>query len=72
MYQLASYAQNVSPAPDQLAQAFHAQCQLNPNIPDWTSDTGATTHMLPNTNNLQHSTPTQGPANQANNSPGMP
>ncbi|KAJ0580159.1 putative RNA-directed DNA polymerase [Helianthus annuus] len=59
-YQLASYAQNVSPAPDQLAQAFHAQCQLNPNIPDWTSDTGATTHMLPNTNNLQHLTPTQG------------
>ncbi|KAJ0754857.1 putative transcription factor interactor and regulator CCHC(Zn) family [Helianthus annuus] len=71
-FQLASFAQTTPPTPDQLAQAFHAQCQLNSTIPDWTSDTGATTHMLPNSDNLSHSTPTQGPANQANASPGVP
>ncbi|KAJ0799808.1 putative RNA-directed DNA polymerase transcription factor Lambda-DB family [Helianthus annuus] len=58
-YQLSTYAAT-APSPDQVAQAFHAQCQINSTVPDWTSDTGATTHMLPNNNNLQSSTPTQG------------
>ncbi|KAJ0853298.1 putative RNA-directed DNA polymerase [Helianthus annuus] len=62
-FQLASFATSATPSPDQLAQAFHAQCNINSSVPDWTSDTGATTHMLPNNNTLQTSTPTQGNQN---------
>ncbi|KAJ0926327.1 putative RNA-directed DNA polymerase [Helianthus annuus] len=71
-FQLASYATAAVPSQEQLAQAFHSQCHINSTIPDWTSDTGATTHMLPNNNSLQNSTPTQGSTNQANPSPGVP
>ncbi|KAJ0702280.1 putative transcription factor interactor and regulator CCHC(Zn) family [Helianthus annuus] len=71
-FQLASFAQTASPNPEQLAHAFHAQCHVNANVPDWTSDTGATTHMLPNNTALQNSTPTQGSPNQANPSPRVP
>ncbi|KAM0067602.1 putative RNA-directed DNA polymerase [Helianthus debilis subsp. tardiflorus] len=58
-FHLASFAQSTA-SPDQLAQAFHAQCQLNATVPDWTSDTGATTHMLPNASPLQNTVPMQG------------
>ncbi|MFS7901705.1 putative transcription factor interactor and regulator CCHC(Zn) family [Helianthus anomalus] len=58
-FHLASFAQT-NANPDQLAQAFHAQCQLNATIPDWTSDTGATTHMLPNASSLQNTSPLPG------------
>ncbi|KAJ0912824.1 putative transcription factor interactor and regulator CCHC(Zn) family [Helianthus annuus] len=71
-FHLASYAASTNPTEDQMAQAFLAQCQVNPTVPDWTSDSGATTHMLPNNSLLQNSTPTQGPSNQANSSPGVP
>ncbi|KAJ0522025.1 hypothetical protein HanIR_Chr10g0477801 [Helianthus annuus] len=37
-----------------------AQCQVNPNIPDWTCNTGASDHMLPNTNGVTNPSPTQG------------
>ncbi|XP_076886107.1 uncharacterized protein LOC143535854 [Bidens hawaiensis] len=43
---LASYAQRVVPLDANLAQAFHAQCHITPNTPDWTADSGATVHML--------------------------
>uniref|UniRef100_A0A251UMJ3 Putative ribonuclease H-like domain-containing protein n=1 Tax=Helianthus annuus TaxID=4232 RepID=A0A251UMJ3_HELAN len=59
-FQLASYATAATPSQEQLAQAFHSQCHINSTVPDWTSDTGATTHMLPNNTSLQNSTPTQG------------
>ncbi|KAD3641226.1 hypothetical protein E3N88_30450 [Mikania micrantha] len=66
-YQLATFAASTNPTSmttdDQLAQAFHAQCHLNSTIPDWTSDTGASSHMLPTTNALQNSTPIQGNQN---------
>ncbi|KAM0053130.1 putative RNA-directed DNA polymerase [Helianthus debilis subsp. tardiflorus] len=42
---LANFATSAGSSAEHLAHAFHAQC----NIPDWTCDTGATTHMLPNT-----------------------
>ncbi|KAJ0808389.1 putative transcription factor interactor and regulator CCHC(Zn) family [Helianthus annuus] len=70
-FHLASFAQSTA-SPDQLAQAFHAQCQLNATVPDWTSDTGATTHMLPNASPLQNTVPMQGSTNQENASPRMP
>uniref|UniRef100_A0A251RWD9 Putative zinc finger, CCHC-type n=1 Tax=Helianthus annuus TaxID=4232 RepID=A0A251RWD9_HELAN len=56
-YHLASYAALALPTDDQLAQAFHAQCNLNATVPDWTSDTGASTHMLPTSTSLENSTP---------------
>ncbi|KAL9993023.1 putative transcription factor interactor and regulator CCHC(Zn) family [Helianthus debilis subsp. tardiflorus] len=71
-WHLASFAASVSPSDEQMAQAFHAQCHLNPSVPDWTSDTGATTHMLPNTTPLQNSSPVSGSSNEANSSTGMP
>ncbi|KAJ0490671.1 putative RNA-directed DNA polymerase [Helianthus annuus] len=46
---LASYAQRATPLDAHLAQAFNAQCNINP---DWTADSGATTHMLRSTNAL--------------------
>ncbi|XP_022003364.1 uncharacterized mitochondrial protein AtMg00810-like [Helianthus annuus] len=58
-YHLASYAAT-APSEEHLAQAFHAQCQLDPNVPDWTSDTGASSHMLPSNSTLPNATPTQG------------
>ncbi|KAJ0548675.1 hypothetical protein HanIR_Chr08g0386441 [Helianthus annuus] len=58
-FHLASFAQSTA-SPDQFAQAFHAQCQLNATVPDWTSDTGATTHKLPNALPLQNTAPMQG------------
>ncbi|KAM0042241.1 putative transcription factor interactor and regulator CCHC(Zn) family [Helianthus debilis subsp. tardiflorus] len=69
-FHLASFAQSTA-SPDQLAQAFHAQCQLNTTVPDWTSDTGATTHMLPNALPLQNTATMQGSTNQENASPRM-
>ncbi|XP_076949297.1 uncharacterized protein LOC143621895 [Bidens hawaiensis] len=49
---LASYAQRVTPLDANLAQAFHAQCNVNP---DWTADSGATAHMLRSTDGLDES-----------------
>ncbi|KAJ0881645.1 putative transcription factor interactor and regulator CCHC(Zn) family [Helianthus annuus] len=71
-WHLASFAASASPSDEQMAQAFHAHCNLSPSVPDWTSDTGASTHMLPNTTPLQNSSPVSGSSNEANNSAGMP
>ncbi|KAM0009620.1 putative RNA-directed DNA polymerase [Helianthus debilis subsp. tardiflorus] len=60
---LASYAQRAVPLDANLAQAFQAQCNIAPNTPDWTADTGATTHMLPNEHNLTESFADQGSKN---------
>ncbi|KAJ0837252.1 putative RNA-directed DNA polymerase [Helianthus annuus] len=59
-HQLTSFASSVTPSEAQLAQAFHAHCQLNASTPDWTSDTGASDHMVPNNFTLPLSTPTHG------------
>ncbi|KAJ0864428.1 putative RNA-directed DNA polymerase [Helianthus annuus] len=57
---LATYAQQRPSIDANLAQAFHASCTLNPNQPDWTSDTGATTHMVPPDTPLNSSAPYSG------------
>ncbi|KAJ0614260.1 putative RNA-directed DNA polymerase [Helianthus annuus] len=51
---LACYAQRAPPLDANLAQAFQAQCNIVQNTPDWTADTGATTHMLPSSNGLDN------------------
>ncbi|KAJ0448581.1 putative transcription factor interactor and regulator CCHC(Zn) family [Helianthus annuus] len=61
-YQLQSFAASGNISEANLAHAFHAQCT----IPDWTGDTGASDHMVPNNNSLSGSTPTQGPTQQEN------
>ncbi|KAJ0873660.1 putative RNA-directed DNA polymerase [Helianthus annuus] len=62
---LVGYAQKVSltPLDAHLAQAFQAQCNINSAIPDWTADTGATTHMLRSNNGLDESYADTGPKN---------
>lgn len=45
----------------QLAEAFHARCQLEPNKSDWWyADTGASAHMTPNTESLDSTAPYTG------------
>ncbi|KAM0066727.1 putative RNA-directed DNA polymerase [Helianthus debilis subsp. tardiflorus] len=69
---LQAFASSASPSEEHLAQAFHAQCQLNTTIPDWTCDTGASDHMIPNTHGVTNPSPTQGSPNQTGSSPGLP
>ncbi|KAD5803045.1 hypothetical protein E3N88_14405 [Mikania micrantha] len=54
--QLASYAQKSVSLDANLADAFHAQCNIASETPDWTADSGATTHMLPSNHGLNYST----------------
>ncbi|PWA93095.1 ribonuclease H-like domain-containing protein [Artemisia annua] len=43
---------------DTLAKAFHAQCHVHNNdAPDWNADSGATDHMAPNQESLDHVVP---------------
>ncbi|KAJ0433385.1 putative RNA-directed DNA polymerase [Helianthus annuus] len=69
---LATFATSVTPSEEQLAHAFHAQCNFNSIIPDWTCDTGASDHMVPNHNSVPNSSPTQGQTNQECPSPREP
>ncbi|KAF5821146.1 putative RNA-directed DNA polymerase [Helianthus annuus] len=57
---LATYAQRATPLDAHLAQAFNAQCNVNP---DWTADSGATTHMLRSTDGLDEAHNNTGPKN---------
>ncbi|CAH9069058.1 unnamed protein product [Cuscuta europaea] len=57
---LASFANRSSPIDANLATAFHSQCHVNNNSPDWYVDTGATAHMTPTPSNLQSSQPYAG------------
>ncbi|KAJ0482734.1 putative transcription factor interactor and regulator CCHC(Zn) family [Helianthus annuus] len=57
---LATFATSMAPNEEQLVHAFHAQYGLNPTIADWTCDTGASDHMIPNPNNVQNSSSAQG------------
>ncbi|KAJ0946466.1 putative RNA-directed DNA polymerase [Helianthus annuus] len=54
---LHTYASQASPVDDSLAKAFHAQCHVNHDNPDWTSDSGSTYHMTSKQECLHHSTP---------------
>ncbi|KAJ0701721.1 putative RNA-directed DNA polymerase [Helianthus annuus] len=56
---LSSYAQKVT-LDANLAHAFNAQCSLASETPDWTADSGATTHMLTNNHGLKDSKPHTG------------
>ncbi|GJW54467.1 retrovirus-related pol polyprotein from transposon TNT 1-94, partial [Tanacetum coccineum] len=40
---------------ESLAKAFHVQCHINSNTPDWHVDSGATDHMTPACDPLHHS-----------------
>nr|GEV64013.1 putative zinc finger, CCHC-type [Tanacetum cinerariifolium] len=52
-----------SPSSDEsLAKAFHAQCHVTTNTPDWHVDSGATDHMTPACDSLHHSSPYPGSA----------
>ncbi|KAJ0621530.1 putative transcription factor interactor and regulator CCHC(Zn) family [Helianthus annuus] len=50
---IANFAKQVAPLDDNLAQAFHAQCHVNDDYPDWTGDTDAPAHMTPSKHDLE-------------------
>ncbi|KAM0048068.1 putative RNA-directed DNA polymerase [Helianthus debilis subsp. tardiflorus] len=60
---LASYANNGPPIDANLAQAFHAQCHVTTDQPDWKADTGATAHMVSPDASLNSSSPYSGQDN---------
>ncbi|GKA27962.1 zinc finger, CCHC-type containing LTR copia-type gag-polypeptide [Tanacetum coccineum] len=61
---LYTYATQASPSSDEsLAKAFHAQCHVNTNTPNWHVDSGATDHMTPACDSLHHSSPYPGNGN---------
>lgn len=57
---LGSFAQKSSYSAANLAQAFHANCNLNDSTPDWYVDSGATAHMAPSTTTMDSSVPYTG------------
>ncbi|XP_076913283.1 uncharacterized protein LOC143571842 [Bidens hawaiensis] len=57
---LYKYAKNHSTPDESLAKAFHAQCHVTNNTPDWNVDSGATAHMTPEFDSLHQSAPYQG------------
>lgn len=57
---LRTFATQSSASDASLAKAFHAQCHVTNDTPDWTGDTGATDHMAPTQDSLHHSTPYKG------------
>ncbi|GJV88661.1 retrovirus-related pol polyprotein from transposon TNT 1-94 [Tanacetum coccineum] len=55
---LYTYATQASPSSDEsLAKAFHAQCHVNTNTPNWHVDSGTTDHMTLACDSLHHSSP---------------
>ncbi|KAM0051978.1 putative RNA-directed DNA polymerase [Helianthus debilis subsp. tardiflorus] len=68
---LSTYATSAGAPSVDLASAFHAQCSVNSSVPDWTCDTGASTHMLPTTHGVTNPTPTTGSVHQEGSSPRM-
>ncbi|GJS73957.1 zinc finger, CCHC-type containing LTR copia-type gag-polypeptide [Tanacetum coccineum] len=63
---LYTYATQASPSSDEsLAKAFHAQCHVNTNTPNWHVDSGATNHMTPACDSLHHSSPYPGNAKKS-------
>ncbi|KAM0013270.1 putative transcription factor interactor and regulator CCHC(Zn) family [Helianthus debilis subsp. tardiflorus] len=61
---LHKYARQHSPSDESLAKAFHAQCYVTNNTPDWNADSGATAHMTPDFDSLHQSAPYQGSDNK--------
>ncbi|KAJ0443684.1 putative RNA-directed DNA polymerase [Helianthus annuus] len=57
---LHTYARQAPNLDESLAKAFHAQCHVTNNSPDWNADSGATDHMTPNFESLDRATPYQG------------
>ncbi|KAI3765987.1 hypothetical protein L2E82_16034 [Cichorium intybus] len=57
---LATHASNISNSDANIAQAFHSQCHVNQEKPDWYVDTGATAHMTPSPENVSSSAPYSG------------
>lgn len=57
---LASFAQRTPSLDANLAQAFHAQCHVTDNSPDWFVDSGASAHMTSSVTNLDSATPYSG------------
>ncbi|KAJ0550750.1 putative RNA-directed DNA polymerase [Helianthus annuus] len=57
---LRTYAAQASQYDESLAKAFHAQCHVTNDGPDWNADTGATDHMTPTRESLHHSVPYKG------------
>ncbi|KAK9067609.1 hypothetical protein SSX86_011720 [Deinandra increscens subsp. villosa] len=57
---LHTYARQAPSSPGNLAKAFHAQCHVTTDTPDWHVDSGATAHMTATHENLDHSVPYQG------------
>ncbi|KAM0002129.1 putative RNA-directed DNA polymerase [Helianthus debilis subsp. tardiflorus] len=57
---LKTFATRSSTSDDDLVKAFHAQCHVTHDTPDWTGDTGATDHMTSTQDCLHHSTPYKG------------
>ncbi|XP_042753568.1 uncharacterized protein LOC111919791 isoform X2 [Lactuca sativa] len=62
--QLHTYATQAPSSDENLAKAFHAQCHVTKNTPDWHVDSGATYHMTPTCDSLNHSTSYLGSENQ--------
>ncbi|KAM0002042.1 putative RNA-directed DNA polymerase [Helianthus debilis subsp. tardiflorus] len=62
---LRNYAAQASQSDESLAKAFHAQCHVINDGPDWNADTGATNHMTPTHDSLHHTAPYKGSDNQA-------
>lgn len=61
---LHTYATKANSSDDSLAKAFHAQCHVTTNTPDWHADSGATDHMTPTCDSLNHVAPYPGSENQ--------
>ncbi|PWA68474.1 zinc finger, CCHC-type, Gag-polypeptide of LTR copia-type [Artemisia annua] len=59
---LPSYATQASSTDESLAKAFHAQCHVTTNSPDWYVDSGATDHMTSSCDSLHQSAPYKGKA----------
>ena len=57
---LHTFATQTPAVDNDLAKAFHAQCHVNNDTPDWAGDTGATDHMAPNQECDHHTTPYKG------------
>ncbi|KAJ0752082.1 putative RNA-directed DNA polymerase [Helianthus annuus] len=63
---LSTFAQRAPILDANLAQAFHAQCHVTQNHPDWTTDTGATAHMTPTSDDLANIHGATGSPHEAN------
>ncbi|GKA34825.1 zinc finger, CCHC-type containing LTR copia-type gag-polypeptide, partial [Tanacetum coccineum] len=59
---LATYATQASTTDESLAKAFHAQCHVTTNSPDWHVDSRATDHMTSSCDSLNYEAPYKGNA----------